>query len=436
MVYDVIIGRDIADKERFGERGLIFIGKGYVKMGNYTSLSNKIWLDVARSHVVLVAGKRGSGKSYTLGAIAEELSDLKDEASKNVASLIFDTMGIFWTMKFKNEKDKELLDQWELKSKSLPVKVFIPFGKEKEYREKLIPFDETFALKTSELEAEDWITMFNLKMTSLEGVLLVRIISELQGKKDEFAIMDIQDAIEKDVRSSENTKEVVSALFSAADNWGIFAKGEGGTEINDLVNPGTTTVLDVSIYSSVGAFNVRALVISLISRKIFETRMDARKREELEALQHGQDYLAYKSERKEPLVWIFIDEVHEFLPKDWKTPATDALVQLLREGRQPGISLVMATQQPGQIHKDVMTQSDIVISHRVTAKPDIEALNEIMQTYLLKDIKQQIDDLPALKGSAIILDDNSERIYPVRVRPRFTWHGGEAPSAVMADVQF
>ena len=71
MTYDILIGRDTADKERFGDKGLIYLGRGYVKMGNYTSLSNKIWMDVARSHVILIAGKRGSGKSYTLGAIAE-----------------------------------------------------------------------------------------------------------------------------------------------------------------------------------------------------------------------------------------------------------------------------------------------------------------------------------------------------------------------------
>ena len=113
-----------------------------------------------------------------------------------------------------------------------------------------------------------------------------------------------------------------------------------------------------------------------------------------------------------------------------KTPASNALIQLLREGRQPGLSLVLATQQPGQIHRDVMTQSDLVISHRVTSAPDLEALNQIMQSYLLDSIRQYMDDLPTLKGSAIILDDNSERIYPMRMRPRFTWHGGEAPTAV------
>jgi DNA helicase HerA-like ATPase len=435
MPYDIILGRDASDKEKFGDKGLIYLGKGYVKMGQYTSLSNKIWLDVARSHVILVAGKRGSGKSYSLGVIAEELANLPQETSQNIASLVFDTMGIFWTMKYKNEKDVELLQKWDLKSKTLPLKVFVPFGKSQDYDEKGIPYDKTFALKAGELDAEDWITLFNLDLTSLPGVLTERIISKLKLQSKNFTIKNIQEEIDKDKSASQEIKQIVSGLFEAADTWGIFSQGEEGTEMSELVTAGTTTVLDTSVYSSIGAFNIRALVISLVSRKLFESRMSSRKKEELLALQHGQDYLAYNTQRQEPLIWIFIDEAHEFLPKEGKTPASDALIQLLREGRQPGISLVMATQQPGQIHKDVMTQSDIVISHRVTAKPDVEALNNIMQTYLLENIQQQLDNLPSTKGSAIVLDDNSERIYPISVRPRFTWHGGEAPSAVKANLK-
>tara|TARA_Y100000310_G_scaffold344076_1_gene454983 strand:+ start:7956 stop:9266 length:1311 start_codon:yes stop_codon:yes gene_type:complete len=435
MPYDITIGRDSSDKEKFKERGLVHIGKGYVKMGNYTSMSNKIWMDIARSHVVLIAGKRGSGKSYTLGVLAEELSNLPKEESQNIASLIFDTMGIFWTMKFANEKDRPLLSEWGLRPKKLPVKVFVPLGKAQDYEKKQIPFDETFALKSSELEAEDWVSLFSLEITSLPGVLITRIITKLKSKDIGFTIEDIQETIMSDRISDERTKEIASSLFSAADSWGIFSKTLEGTEITDLISPGMTTILDTSVYSSISVFNIRALVISLISRKLFQQRMDSRKAEELSALHHGQDYLSYKTKRDSPLVWIFIDEAHEFLPKEGKTPATDALVQLLREGRQPGISLVLATQQPGQIHKDAMTQSDIVLAHRVTAGPDIEALNQIMQTYLLENIKEQLDNLPSLKGSAIILDDNSERIYPMRVRPRFTWHGGEAPTAIKAEVK-
>ena len=51
-------------------------------------------------------------------------------------------------------------------------------------------------------------------------------------------------------------------------------------------------------------------------------------------------------------------------------------------------------------------------------------------------IQKEMRELPDLKGSAIILDDNSERLYPVRIRPRLTWHGGSAPSALSSDEDF
>ena len=123
MPYDIIVGRDKSDKEKFGNKGLVYIGKGYVTMGNYTSLSNLIWMDIVRSHVILIAGKRGSGKSYSIGVLAEELSNLPEEVKKNIAPLIFDTMGIFWTMKFKNEKEIGLLEEWNLKPKNLQANI-------------------------------------------------------------------------------------------------------------------------------------------------------------------------------------------------------------------------------------------------------------------------------------------------------------------------
>ena len=430
MPYDIILGRDESDKKIFGDSGLIFIGKGYVKMGQYTSLSNKIFMDVARSHVVLVAGKRGSGKSYTLGVIAEEISNLPKDVSQNIASLIFDTMGIYWTMKFENEKDRVLLADWKLKSKNLPVRVFVPWGYYDSYLEKGIPIDNKFALSVGELAPEDWIITFELGITNPISVLIQRIISKLK-KRGSFNIQKIISSIEQDEKTEQGIKNAAVGLFEAAEGWGIFATEESeATEVKDLINAGTTSVLDLSVYNSVGAFNIRALVISLVSRKIFNQRMDARKKEEIESVSRGINLSFVQEKRENPLVWMFIDEAHEFLPLNSKTAATDALVQLLREGRQPGISLVLATQQPGQIHRDVMTQSDIVISHRVTSQPDLEALNYIMQSYLLQGISTYMNDLPSLKGSAIILDDNSERIYPVRIRPRFTWHGGEAPTSV------
>jgi len=101
-MYDITLGRNQEDQKKYGTRGTVFIGKHYVKMGQVTSLSNKIYMDVAKSHVVFVVGKRGSGKSYTLGVIAESILDLPEEIRKNLSIIMLDTMGIYWTMKYPN----------------------------------------------------------------------------------------------------------------------------------------------------------------------------------------------------------------------------------------------------------------------------------------------------------------------------------------------
>ncbi|MDP1729239.1 MAG: LAGLIDADG family homing endonuclease, partial [archaeon] len=267
--------------------------------------------------------------SYTLGAIAEELCDLPEEVSQNIAPLIFDTMGIFWTMKYKNEKESELLQEWNLKPKNLPVTVWAPQGYYHEYEKRQIPVDKKFAIKASELEAEDWVITFELEMTNPNAIIIQRIVSNLKDSKNDFDIDTIIQKIHQDNESEPKDKQSCSALFEAANTWGIFSKkGEKGTEINELLTAGKTTVLDISCYSSIGTFNVRALVIGLVCKKLFNQRMLARKKEEMISLQHGMDYLNVKQKKEFPLVWIFIDEAHEFLRKEQneKTAATDALI--------------------------------------------------------------------------------------------------------------
>ena len=134
MVFDVIIGRSKKDVEKYGKEGTVFIGKQYVEMGQTTSLSNPVYLDVASAHVVFVVGKRGSGKSYSMGSIAEGLADLPLEIRQNISILLIDTMGIYWTMKYPNFQDAELLKEWNFEPKSLDIKIFTPDGFYNKYK--------------------------------------------------------------------------------------------------------------------------------------------------------------------------------------------------------------------------------------------------------------------------------------------------------------
>ena len=246
-----------------------------------------------------------------------------------------------------------------------------------------------------------------------------------------FTIRKIIEKIEKDKKSEKETINAATGLFEAADSWGIFAKE--GTALKDLVRGGQTTVLDLSPYATLpSGWLIKALVVGLISKRLFAERMMARKTEEFSTIDASMHYFTReeKDRLEEPLVWLILDEAHELLPRDMKTTATDALVTILREGRQPGISLVLISQQPGKIHTDVITQADIVLSHRITAKIDVDALSQLTQTYMRKGLDEELANLPPVIGSAIIFDDKNERIFPIQVRPRFTWHGGSSPMAI------
>ena len=183
-------------------------------------------------------------------------------------------------------------------------------------------------------------------------------------------------------------------------------------------------MIDVSHYMRVtGGWSVRSLLVGLLSRRIFMERLMSRKSEEFETM-------TGEKKKKIPMVWLMIDEAHQFVPSDKETAASDPLLTLIKEGREPGISVLLITQRPGKLHEDALAQADLIISHRLTSRSDLEALRSIMQTYMLEDIQDYINGLPRNKGSAIILDDNSERIFAVQIRPRLSWHAGGSPSAI------
>jgi hypothetical protein len=428
-MYDIIIGRSESDKKKFGSKGTILLGKHYVKMGQTTSLSNNVFLDISRSHVVFVCGKRGSEKSYSLGVIAEGLSDMPKEVANNLSIILVDTMGIYWTMKFPNKKDELLLREWGFDPKGIDIVIYTPEEYYNKYKREGIPTDRSFTIKTSELSGTDWCTIFEISENDQYGVLMDKVIQDLQDSGEEY---DISNIIAK-LELQDGESFVKSALKNKLNNakaWGVFSKN--GTPLKDLVKPGQVTVLDISCYATMpGGWNIKSLVLGLLCQKLFIQRMVSRKDEEFKDV-HSQTHFFSNENgpQKDPLVWIVVDEAHEFLPNKGKTAASDALITILREGRQPGISLVLASQQPGKIHTDVMTQSDTVLSHRITAKIDTEALGTLMQSYMRKGLDQALDDLPRDSGAAVIFDDMNEKMYPIRVRPRFTWHGGESPSAI------
>ena len=428
---DIVVGRSKGDLKKLGMRGAILIGRHYIRMGQNQSLSNNVYMDVAGAHVMFICGKRGGGKSYTMGAIAEGFHLLEPEIKQNLSVILLDTMGIYWTMKYPNYQDKELLEQWGLKPESIPVKIFTPEKYYHIYKKQGIPTDVPFTLAPSAIDPDDWCNAFKLDKYSAEGILVSKTILELKKSDKKFLIKDIVDELKKDNEADKTTRDAVISMFKMADGWGVFS--DHGTPLSELAKGGQISVLDVSCYATMpGGWDVKALMVGLVGQRLFINRMVSRKDEEFKQVESSTNFFSKQTSDKQqmPLVWLVIDEAHEFLPRNGKVASTDALVTIMREGRQPGISLILATQQPGKIHTDVMTQSDIVLSHRITAKIDVDALGMLMQSYMREGLVGELDKLPRVKGAGILFDDSNEKMYPIRIRPRFTWHGGSSPTAI------
>jgi uncharacterized protein len=418
-----IVGRSLKDIEKYGDAATAYLGKVVMSAGEKPVLGRKILCDISKPHVMLICGKRGGGKSYSMAVLLEEFARQKPEVRQRISVIAIDTVGIFWTLKIPDRENTELLKKWDLKPEQTDVRVMVPKGKLDFYKDKGLPVDGAFTLKTSELDVVEWLALFKLTWKDAEGILATRIIEELKETLGTYYGFDeINDAIERDNEADNITKQALKNRFGVAKSWGLFEKE--GTKIKDIAKKGAITIVDVSAYrQAIGMEGTRDIIVALLGKKLFEERMLYRKEEEMR-LTEG---LSKQSDM--PIVWMLIDEAHMFMPKDENNLALHVLLEWVRVGRQPGLSLVLATQRPNKLHPDCISQCDLFISHRMTSQPDIEAVSQLRPSYLHQNFDKYYQEMPKAKGFALILDDNTEKLWMVKIRPRFSWDGGTTASA-------
>jgi len=390
---------------------------GSLNIGRYyaldSSLGSNVNIDIIHPHIILICGKRGYGKSHTIGVFIEEIARLEKKVRENLGVVVFDTLGIFWTTQFPNNVEAENLNRWSQVPEGFDINLLVPKKFVEEYKNKGIDAD-SFSIRVSELSPYHWCQLFGVKATDLLGIILTRTVLKMQSSSTHFSIAELLTCIQNDTRGDSTVKDVAENFLTMADSWGVFDKD--GISIRDLVRRGTITILDLSHLPDPALKNI---VATLVSEKIFEERIRERKTHELKKI--GVDV----EETGMPMVWLAVDEAQLFLPNNKEVLSKDVLInEWMRQGRQPGLSLILATQRPSAIEPEVLSHSDIIICHRLTAQEDIAALSRIRPTYMHGDIKESIKKIGDEKGVALIIDDTSESVHIIKIRPRLSWHGG------------
>ena len=69
-----VLGRSEHDIEKYGDKGTAYFGKSVMSSGEKPVLGRKIMIDVAKPHLMLICGKRGAGKSFSMAVLIEEFA--------------------------------------------------------------------------------------------------------------------------------------------------------------------------------------------------------------------------------------------------------------------------------------------------------------------------------------------------------------------------
>ncbi len=428
---NAFIGRKKSVLQKYGTQGGLFLGRVAENELN----EKNVYMDSLNPHVVFICGSRGSGKSYIMGVIAEEL------AIKNpqVGCVVIDPIGVFWSMKHPNREEKELesLASWGLMPNGLTnLKVFIPQGVAKEVPQNT--YDATFSMQPSLLTADDWCLTYGIDRFSPTGLLLDKVLKKVEkgyqtvegqkvaGKEKKYSLDDISNCLEKDAELNSREKgykqDSIRALvsrFEAAKAWGIF--DEKGTPLAELSREGQMTILDTSFLDD----SVTALVIGVLARRLLAARKISTRKEAAKKFREMD--VDQMLELEVPPTWLFIDEAHTLIPAgNQRTPASSALVEYVKQGRRPGLSLVFATQQPSAIDTKVLSQLDIIMSHKLVFDDDIKAVFKRTPTIIPLKYKRPMF-LKTLPVGVALSGDRAEetsRAFVMRIRPRMSQHEG------------
>jgi DNA helicase HerA-like ATPase len=383
-----------------------------LNIGKHSVDSDYVYLDASRSRAVLVCGKRGSGKSYTLGVLVEELLSLG-----NTLVILIDPMGIYYPMAQANQEQERMLWDWGLSAKGYPVQLLVPGNPEVLYggtdivtamESRGVNFS-SIQLNPADLSPDAWCELFDLSISDVMGIALFRAVQQLGRRhKRNFFIPDIIKAVDDDPLVADRTREALQNRLEMASDWGIFSNLY--QEVWEIFDPSAVNIVDLSTLDP-GPKGRRNLVVDVLARDIFRRRTIARRKEELGLV------------GELPRVWMLIDEAHQFVPTGRSTLAKEVLIRWAKEGRQPGLSLAVASQQPSAVDTEVITQCDVILAQKLTNRVDIQAVNSLSQDYMADELRTYIQRLQR-RGEAVMVDDEQEKEVILQIRPRQSHHGG------------
>jgi hypothetical protein len=372
----------------------------------------KIALDLNHTHTISLFGVQGGGKSYTLGTVIEMASTPFENINvlpNPLATVIFhysptqDYAPEFTSMINANSVDEEiciLKEQYKAKPEALKdVLILTPRDKVAERKAEFPEIEvRPISFSSSELKASHW--KFLMGAIGSQSMYIRQINLIMRGLRDNLSLDAIRNGIESS-GLSDHLKELAQTRLLFASEY-----VDDNQCLQDLIRPGRLIIVDLrDEYIE----KDEALGLFVVMLQIFS-----------EATYLGKEFNKL----------VVFDEAHKYIEN---ADLVSGLVEVVREMRHKGTSIMVASQDPPSVPVSIIELSTQIIMHKFNSPAwlkHIQKANAALND-LSSEKMSRLGTGEAYIWSIKASEDSFTRgAVKIKCRPRITQHGGSTKTAV------
>lgn len=369
-------------------------------------------LDLNHTHTISLFGVQGGGKSYTLGSVAE-MASLPiagiNRLPQPLATVIFhysptmDYAPEFTSMVAPNSDEAQvaaLRERYGAEPRALEdVLLLVPADKIEERRAEYPGIEvRPLLFAAAELQASHWRFLMGAVGNQATYIRqLNRIMKQLRG---DLTLAALRQGID-DSRIPDHIKELAHGRLELAEEF-----IDDNTHLGEAIRPGRLVIVDLrdEFMEKDQALGLFVVLLQLFSEATFQ----GRKFNKL----------------------VVFDEAHKYI----ESPDLVAgLVEIVREMRHKGTSIMVASQDPPSVPVQLIELSSQIILHKFNSPAwlkHIQKANAALGS-LTPEKMAHLRPGEAFVWSSKATDEAfCKAAVKVRLRPRSTQHGGATKTAL------
>ena len=397
--YDIMLGIN-GDSPQFGLLGEVS--------------GRKIALDLNHTHTISLFGVQGGGKSYTLGTVIEMASMPLENINvlpNPLATVIFhysptqDYAPEFTSMINANSVDHEvhfLRERYKANPEALKDVLLLTPANKVDERKLEYPDIEVspIAFSASELKAAHW--KFLMGAIGSQSMYMRQINLIMRDLRDNLTLDTLRAGIENSALS-DHLKELAQMRLLFASEY-----LDDSRRLQEMIRPGRLIIVDLrdEYIEKDEAFGLFVVLLQIFS----------------EATYQGNAFNKL----------VVFDEAHKYIEN---ADLVSGLVEVVREMRHKGTSIMVASQDPPSVPVSLIELSSQTIMHKFNSPAWLKHIQKANAALgeLTSDKMNHLGTGEAYIWSSKASDDSFTRgAVKIKCRPRVTQHGGGTKTAVVS----